>query len=142
MTSLVFNRFHSVPSLFREFDELLRNPQLNTQTFSPEADIRETATGIELHLDVPGIKPENIDVQVEGNVLTVKGLRADNTANAEGETWVRRERRFGEMSRSFTLADTLDGTKPDAKYKNGVLTVTIPKKEVILPKSVKVSVES
>ena len=141
MTSLMFNRFHTVPTLFREFDGFFKDAELSRDTFTPAADIRETATGIELHLDVPGIKPEDIDVQVEGNVLTVKGTRKANTEeNAEG--WVRRERSFGTMSRSFTLADTLDGSKPTASYKNGVLMVTLPKKEVVLPKSVKVNIES
>ncbi len=141
MTSLMFNRFPTVPSLFRDFDGFFKETALADDAWVPAADIRETASGIELHLDVPGIKPEDIDVQVEGNVLTVKAQRKTEK-NENGETWVRRERAYGTMSRSFTLADSLDGSKPDAKYKNGVLTITLPKKEAVLPKSVKVNVES
>ena len=138
MTGLTQNRFHSFPSFVREFDELFRDAQRN-QAFLPATDIRELPQGIEIHLDVPGIKPEDIDLQVEGNVLTVRATRKqDTTENKEG--WVRRERVFGELVRSFTLASSLDGSKPEASYKHGVLTVAIPKKQDVLPKTFKVKV--
>ena len=140
MSSLTFQRFQ-VPSFFREFDEMFREDARAEQTFMPAADVRETAKGVELHLDVPGINAEDIDLQVEGQVLTIKATRTRATEeNKDG--WLRQEREFGVMTRSFDLGKSFDLSKPDARCKNGVLTITVPKKEEVQPKTFKVKVEN
>lgn len=133
------------PTLFRDFDELFREMNAPSgaapQTLMPAADVVETDKAVEIHLDLPGISPDAIDVKLEGNQLTISAERkADTTTEDKG--WVRRERVIGSFSRSFTLPTTLDGTKPEAAYKHGVLTLTLPKKEEVQPRSLKVKVVS
>jgi HSP20 family protein len=127
---------------WRDVDELFREvPQSAAQTVMPAADVRETDKAVEIHLDMPGITAEQIDVKLEGDQLTITSTRTDEKT-VEEKGWIRRERSQGNYSRAFTLADTLDGTKPEATYRNGVLMVTIPKREVAQPRSFKVKVEA
>ena len=132
-----------IPAFWRDVDELFREVPQNggEQTFLPAADVRETDKAVEIHLDMPGITPEQIDVKLEGDQLTITAQRKDEKT-VEEKGWIRRERRQGRYSRAFTLPDTLDGTNPEATYRNGVLTVTIPKREVAQPRSLKVKVEA
>ncbi len=128
------NRFPTVfEHLFREFEA----PQTE-RTFTPSADVVESDKAIEIHLDLPGVNPDAIEVKVDENVLTVS---VDRTLEAgEKHEVLRRERAFGKYARSFTLPNTVDGSKPDAAYRHGVLTLTLPKKEEIQPKTFKVRV--
>ncbi|PZR12694.1 MAG: hypothetical protein DI536_14045 [Archangium gephyra] len=132
-----FNR-----SFFRDVDDLFNELQPAAKsTVVPAADIRDNEKNVELRLDMPGVTPENIDVKLEGNRLTITAERSD-AKTTEDKGWVRRERTAGRFVRSFTLDETLDGTQPEATYKHGVLTVTIPKKEETQPRSLKVKVEA
>lgn len=132
-----FNR-----GFFRDFDELFNDLQpAGKGDVVPAADIRENEKNVELRLDMPGVAPEKIDVKLEGNHLTITAERnAETTTEEKG--WIRRERSTGRFVRSFTLADTLDGSAPEASYRHGVLTVTIPKREETQPRSLKVKVEA
>jgi HSP20 family protein len=131
--------------MWRDFDDFFRGidrPAQNTQqTFVPTADVVESDKAIEIHLELPGFAPEAIDVKLEGNQLTVSATRNEEKTT-ENKGWLRRERTLGSMSRTFTLPTTLDGTRPEASYKHGVLTVTLPKKEEVQPRSLKVKVEA
>ncbi|MBL8910215.1 MAG: Hsp20/alpha crystallin family protein [Archangium sp.] len=133
------------PSMWRDFDDFFRGieqPAQNTERMLvPTADVVENDKAIEIHLELPGFAPEAIDVKLEGNQLTVSATRNEEKTT-ENKGWLRRERSLGSMSRSFTLPNTLDGTKPEASYKHGVLTVTLPKKEEVQPRSLKVKVEA
>ena len=137
------------PTFWRDVDELFANDfQPNAETkrhLTPPADVLETEKTVEIHLDMPGIAPEQIDVKLEGNTLTITAERKTEKlvepAPANG-TWVRRERGLGTFVRSFTLGDTIDGSKPEATYRHGVLTVTLPKREEVQPRSLKVKVEA
>ena len=137
-----------IPSLWREFDELLRDftpPQVysdeTVKAFAPSADIAETEQGIEVYLDMPGFKGDEIEVKLEDDVLMVNAERKYEKTD-ETKNWIRQERSWGKYARSFTLPQTLDGSKLTAAYKNGVLTVTLPKKPEAQPRSVKVKVEA
>lgn len=149
MALVRFNPFNArIPSLWRDFDELLRDftpPQVwqdeTVKAFAPPADIAETEHGIEVYLDMPGFKGDDIDVKLEDNVLVINAERKYDKAD-EAKGWVRQERSWGKYSRSFNLPATLDGTKLTAAYKNGVLIVTLPKKPEAQPRSVKVKVEA
>lgn len=133
------------PTLWRDFDEMVRefgNGQNDqSQSLTPAADVVETDKTIEIRLDMPGIAPENIDVKLEGNQLTITAERKEEKV-VEERGWVRRERTLGSYNRSFSLPTTLDGSKPEAAYRHGVLTVTLPKKEEVQPRSLKVKVEA
>ena len=134
------------PSLWRDFDELFKEAvtaaaEAPEATLTPAADVVETEKAVEIHLDLPGVVPEQIDVKLEGNQLTITAERKVEKA-VEQRGYLRRERAQGAFTRSFTLPTTLDGTKPEASYRHGVLTVTLPKKEEVQPRSLKVKVEA
>jgi HSP20 family protein len=109
--------------------------------WSPAVDIAETEHALTLKADLPDVKSEDIDVRVENNTLTIKGSRKFETDEAV-KGWHRLERSYGEFVRSFALPNTLDTEKVAADYKNGVLTISLPKKESAKPKSVKVAVQN
>ncbi len=141
MTLMRVNRF---PTLFREFDELFRSLPFESNepaAFIPAADVLELPKAIEIRLDMPGVKPDQIEVKLEGDVLTISAERSEEK-KVEGAGWVRQERSQGRFTRTFNLPSSIDGSKPEASYKHGVLTVTLPKREEVLPKSLKVKVEA
>lgn len=127
------------PSFWRDVEELIDTPVQNTLT--PAADVYETDKTVELHLDMPGVAPDAIDVKLEGDQLTITAERkSEKTEKDKG--WVRRERYTGTFRRTFTLSDMLEGTTPEASYRHGVLVVTLPKREAAQPRSFKVKVEA
>jgi len=95
---------------------------------SPPLDISETDTEVRVRLDLPGVEAKEIDIQVNGNQLTIAGERKEEKEE-KGETFHRVERRAGRFSRSFTLPCGVDENKVDATYHDGVLSVTLPKTE-------------
>ena len=106
----------------------------------PPVDIRETKDAIEIMAELPGVDAENVDVSVEGNVLTIRGERRQEQVR-EDETFHRVERSYGMFERSFTLPRSVNAEKVSASYRDGILTVTVPKREEAKPKTVKVQVE-
>ena len=138
-------RFHTsfwrdVDDLFRDFTAM-QNGNQAAPTLLPAADVVETEKSFELHLDLPGFTAEQLDIKLEGSELTITAERKDEKLE-EGKSWIRRERTRGHFVRSFTLPETVEGTTPQAAYKNGVLTVTLPKKEEVQPRTFKVKVEA
>jgi HSP20 family protein len=144
MTLMRVNRF---PTLFREFDELFRNyaspfnPEETTQSFIPAADVVEHPKHLEIRLDMPGVNPEQIEVKLDGDQLTISAERKEEK-KTEDAGWIRQERTQGRFTRTFNLPSSIDGAKPEATYKHGVLVVTLPKREEVLPRSLKVKVEA
>lgn len=94
----------------------------------PETDVTETENEIRVTMDLPGMRAEDIDVELENNVLTISGERREETQENQGRFQLA-ERRWGEFSRSFVLPREVEGDKIDAQCKDGVLTVAIPKAE-------------
>ena len=101
-------------------------------------DVYQTADSIEVKASVPGVKPEDVEVTIEGNTLTLRG--DSKSAGEAGQDVLLRERRYGSFCRSVTLPAGLDTGKAEAAYQNGVLTLSIPKREETKPKSIKVEV--
>lgn len=106
--------------------------------FTPAMDIEETEAGYKLTLDVPGINPDNINIEIEDGHVTIHGERhaADESDDV---TWRRTERVFGEFRRKFRLPKIVDQERIEADYENGVLTVMLPKIEKKPAKRVVVS---
>lgn len=100
-------------------------------------DVIETKDAIIVKASVPGIKPDDIDVSVTGDVLTIKGETTSEEKIEQG-SYLRQERRFGKFERSLTLPTLVTADKADAKFEHGVLTLTLPKAEQAKPKSIKV----
>lgn len=107
--------------------------------FRPTVDIFDKGSEIVLHAELPGIKKEDIDVRVENNVLTLRGKK-ERKDEVKEEGYFRSERAFGTFSRSFSLPTTVDITKIAANYKDGILTLTIPKAEEAKPRQIDIKV--
>ena len=110
--------------------------------WDPAVDVTEDAEKIVVQADLPGVDQQALDIQIEQQVLTLKGerrlARADQTA---GELYRRYERTAGAFSRQFRLPPTVDAEKISASLKDGVLTLTLPKKAEAQPRQIKVSVQ-
>ena len=113
----------------------------SNRPWSPAVDIFETEHELVLKADVPEIEMKDIDVQVENGTLTLKGERKfEQEQNGRG--YHRIERGYGSFVRAFTLPDSVDVDKVKAEYKSGVLTVTLSKKEVAKPKTIRVEINN
>jgi HSP20 family protein len=120
------------------FSRLINEPQAN-RPWSPAVDIYETENELVLKADLPDIDSKSIDVRVENQTLTLRGERKfEKDENVKG--YHRIERSYGEFVRSFAVPSTVDTERVQADYKNGVLTITLPKKEAAKPRQVKVAV--
>jgi HSP20 family protein len=125
--------------LFNEtFDR--SSDEANLTPWAPAVDIYETEHQLVVKADLPDIKPEQLDIRVENNILTIRGERKFEKKVNE-ENYLRVERAYGSFSRSFSLANTVNTEAIQADYKNGVLTLSIPKREEAKPKQIKVHVE-
>ena len=114
---------------FRDFfRNMLRPTRLELET-EPEIrlDLKETEKAYLVHAEVPGVKKEDIDVSIDGNLVTIRA-EVRREKEDKGETMLRTERYYGAMTRSFTLATDVDEKAASAKYTDGVLELTLPKK--------------
>lgn len=107
----------------------------------PALDLSETETAVEVKMDVPGIKPEDIEIQVRGNLLTISG-KTQEEKEEKGREFHRIERRSGSFSRSVTLPCDVVGAKAKAEYKDGVLMLTMPKTEPVHAQKIEVKTAS
>ncbi|MBC7242276.1 MAG: Hsp20/alpha crystallin family protein [Anaerolineae bacterium] len=103
------------------------------QTFA--VDIYETKDDVVVKASLPGVKPEDIEVSVVGDTLTIKG-EVKEEKDIKEENYIRKERRYGSFCRSFTLPVSVDADKATAEFENGVLTLTLPKAEEVKPKTI------
>jgi HSP20 family protein len=110
-------------------------------TWAPPVDIYETEHELVVKADLPDIKPEELDIRVENNILTIRGERKFEKKATENN-YLRVERAYGAFSRSFSLANTVNAEAIKADYKDGVLTLNVPKREEAKPKQIKVNVSS
>jgi HSP20 family protein len=111
----------------------------NGRPWVPPVDIVENENELVVKADVPDIKFEDIDVKIENGTLTLRGERTAEKISDKGG-WHRMERSYGTFERAFTLPETVDPEHVKADYKNGTLTVTLPKKEIAKPRQVKVEI--
>jgi HSP20 family protein len=108
-------------------------------TWSPAVDIYDKGNDVVIHAELPGMKKEDIDVHVENNVLTIRGKK-ERKEEVKEEGYYRTERAYGTFSRSFSLPNTVDVKKIHAEYKEGVLTLKLPKAEEAKPRQIEVKV--
>jgi HSP20 family protein len=138
-----FASFEPFPGL-RAFEDTMNRlftAEPNGRPWVPPVDIRETENELVVKADVPDVKFEDIDVRMENGTLTLRGERKFEEKKNEGG-WHRVERSYGKFERVFTLPDTVDPEGVKADYKNGTLTITLPKKEIAKPRQVKVQVNN
>src|SRR5206468_11413023 len=111
----------------------------NLTTWAPAVDIFENEHELVVKADLPDVKPEELDIRVENNILTIRGERKFEK-KVDEKNYLRLERSYGSFARSFALANTVNSEAIKADYKNGVLKLSIPKREEAKPKQIKVSV--
>ncbi len=128
----------------RLFDEVWgrgrREDESVTGNWMPSVDVKETKDGLQIFAEVAGVDPKDVEVTVEGGVLTLKGSRTFEKA-VEGETYHRVERAYGLFERSFTLPTNVEPEKIQATYKNGVLQLSLPKREEAKPKAIAIKIQ-
>lgn len=107
----------------------------NIPIYVPAVDIYETEEALTLVADMPGVSPENVDIDIRDDQLTIRGTV---TLEGEGETILLREYGVGDYFRQFTLGRIIDQSKIEAAMKNGVLTLTLPKVDKAKPRKVDV----
>ena len=139
-----FEPFRGVSSLQNQINRLFneafdRSEEGSLTPWAPAVDIYETEQELVVKADLPDVKPEDLDIRVENNVLTIRGERKFEKKVSE-DKYLRVERAYGSFSRSFSLASTVNAEAIKADYKDGVLALTIPKREEAKPKQIKVQV--
>lgn len=128
-----------VNRLFDESFARSRTGQADLASSAPAVDIYETENELVVKADLPEMHEKDIDVRVENNTLTIRGERKFSNEVHE-ENYLRVERAYGTFTRSFSLPNTVNTEAIKAEYKNGVLTVSMPKREETKPKQIKISV--
>jgi HSP20 family protein len=129
--SPAFNRTSADP-FDRLFDTLLSNGGTRSAgnlMRAPETDVVETERAIRVVTEMPGLKRENIEIDVENNVLTLRGEKREERTEGDAGKYHLAERRYGTFTRSFVLPRDVDAESIAASFQDGVLTVTIPKSE-------------
>src|SRR5215471_19698633 len=136
-----FPEFEAFPAGLRLFQDSVNRlfSEPNGRPWVPPVDILETENELVLKADVPDVEMKDMDIRMENGTLTVRGERKFEEKKNEGG-WHRLERGYGSFERVFTMPDTVEAEKVKADYKNGVLTITMPKKEVAKPRQIKVQV--
>jgi HSP20 family protein len=105
----------------------------------PPVDIFEDKDAIRITAEVPGVRPQDVKISLEGNTLTVHGQKLQE-AEQQSERVHRYERTYGEFERTFSLPTSVDAGKISASYEHGILTITLPKAEQARPRQIQVEV--
>lgn len=132
-------RFDPIDDLFRGF--FVRPVDMNTPANSPSIrmDVSEQPKAFVVHAELPGVKKEDIHVHVDGNQVSITAEIKQEKETKEGDRVLRAERYFGQVSRSFQLAQDIDDSQALAKFNDGVLELTLPKKAANASKRLTVS---
>ena len=122
-----FEPFMDMNDFFKGFS---MRPFLRDIEYEPQmkVDVSEADNSYQVKAEIPGVKKDDIHISVDGNLVSISAEVKKETEDKEGEKVIRSERYFGKVSRSFTLSSDVDADKVQAKYTDGLLNVTLPKK--------------
>lgn len=147
-----WNPWREIDTLQRQFDRLFEDAltstarnELKTFTRIPAAELEETADAIHLRVELPGIDPKELDVEVMENVVSVKGerkLEMKSDSNSETKGTTRSEFHYGKFQRVIPLPARIQNTQVQAEYKDGILNLTLPKTVEEKNKVVKVTLDN
>jgi HSP20 family protein len=144
---MAFDPFRNVEERMRRFFgegyEPFKTPteeNWSLATWAPTCDIFETDNEIVVKAELPEVKNEDVRVTIDNNMLTIRGERKFSEETKK-DSYHRMERSYGEFFRSFTLPQFIDATKVGAEFKNGILRITLPKREEAKPKQLEVKVK-
>lgn len=121
------------------FPQLFGEEGISARGWAPAVDIYETDDNLVLKAELPGVDPKDVEVRVEDNTLYLKGERKHEREVKE-ENYHRVERSYGSFSRTFRLPSSINAGRVKAEYKEGLLTLTMPKREEAKPKTIKIDV--
>lgn len=128
--------------IFEDFDRVvdtfLTPTSASSVNFQPSCDVKETKDHYLVSFDMPGVKKEDIKIEVQGNELIISGERHREMRDQEGEYNLRLERSYGKFERTFTLPATIAADKIEAHYENGVLNVALPKAETAKGRTIQI----
>jgi HSP20 family protein len=134
----VYDPFAEVfPELFRGLMTPARGRE--TQALEIKVDVKESPADYTVHAELPGVSKDEINVEIDGNRVSISGEVKRESEQKDGERVLRSERYYGSVARSFVLANEIDESKSQAKFDNGVLTLTLPKKTVVGGKKLAIS---
>lgn len=131
--------------LFNGFDDDAYLPSFNFKKafHTPKVDVKENKDNYSLEMDLPGKSEKDVNVELNGNVLTIssehESKKDDENKDKKEGKWLIHERSYSKFSRSFTLPDDVDAAKLSANVKNGVLTVTMPRKALAEAKKIAIT---
>ena len=139
--------FRGVTTLQDQFNRLFndvferKGEESSLSAWAPAVDIYETEHELVVKADLPDVDTKDLDIRVENNILTIRGERKFEK-KVNNDNYLRVERAYGSFARSFTLANTVNPDAIKADYLNGLLTLSVPKREEAKPKQIKVSVHA
>ncbi len=139
MTLMRYEPWEAARQLHSEIDRLFRHDRENVSDWMPAVDIREEEDRYVVQADVPGVKPEDIEITMEDGVLSLSGTREASTRE-ERKGYSRVERVSGKFFRRFTLPDGVDAEEVSARSNNGVLEISIPKQPQAQSRRINVNV--
>lgn len=130
MNELQINDFFALDPMETSLRKLLRpwRADLTEQAPQIRIDVTEADGSYAVKAEIPGVRKEDIDVRIDGNQVTISAELKQDKQEKSGSRVLRSECQYGYASRSFTLADSVDEARADAKYKDGVLQLTLPKR--------------
>ena len=134
-SSLFDNFQHEMNDLFSRFFQNENGGTTQLAQWSPHLNVSETDQSYEISVDLPGVRPEDIDVELKHGELWICGSRQEESED-KGKTWHRVERFYGDFRRVIRLGDDVDAEHVDADYKDGVLHITVPKTETAQTKKI------
>ena len=140
MTIARFTPLTDVVSLREAKDRLFEDSFIrpNGQQLAVPVDLWETKDAYHLQADLPGLSPDDIEINVTPDTVTISGETKPGT-DVTNEGWLRQERLFGKFKRSFTVPTQIDPSKVEAKFTNGVLELVLPKAENQKPRTIKIN---
>jgi len=138
-----FSDLETLPTGLRMFQDSVSRlfAEPNGRPWVPPVDIKETENELIFKADIPDVELKDIDVRMENGTITIRGERKFEGARENGG-WHRVERSYGTFERVFTLPETVDPEAVKADYKDGTLTLTLPKKEIAKPRQIKIAVHN
>ncbi|MEJ2070969.1 MAG: Hsp20/alpha crystallin family protein [Syntrophobacterales bacterium] len=148
MDLIQWRPFREVSRLRNEMDRLWdeyfgagrRAFRLEEEAWLPAVDVSETGDKITVKAEIPGMEAKDIEISMVGDTLTIKGEKKAETEEKD-ENYHMVERTYGSFSRAMKLPAVVDAEKVEATYKNGVLTVVLPKMEEVKPKAIEIKAE-
>lgn len=136
-----WKEFNTLSGRFNRLFDLPREENSDSLgAWSPAVDIYDKGAEVVIHAEIPGMKIDDIDVRVENNILTIRGKK-ERKEEVKEDGYFRTERSYGTFSRSFSLPSTVNAAEIVAEYKEGILTLSLPKEEQAKPRQIAVRVK-